>query len=172
MIRDAGMSDAAELLGIHAQYIDTAITFERELPTAGEFASRVLEITERYPYLVYVEDGRILGYAYAHRFREREAYSMTAELSVYVDKDSHGRGIAAELYTELFKRLKEIGVKKVISVITLPNGPSVRLHERFGFEKEGELKAAGRKNSAYWSVGYYSKFLTDEPPLPERTPAG
>ena len=167
MIRDAGIADAAELLSIYAQYIDTAITFETALPTVEEFTARVRGITEKYPYLAWTENGRILGYAYAHKFGEREAYSITAELSVYVDQDSRGKGIAAQLYDELLKRLKERGIEKVIAIITLPNDPSVKLHEKFGFEKEGELKAAGRKNGAYWSVGYYSKFLTDEPPVAE-----
>lgn len=159
MIRDAVTSDAGALLEIYSQYISTPVTFETELPSISEFAERIRGISGGYPYLVCCEGERILGYAYAHRFHEREAYSVTAELSVYVDGSARHRGIGSILYTELLKRLKEQGIRKVISLITLPNEASVALHEKFGFVKEGELKSVGYKNGRYHDVGYYSRFL-------------
>lgn len=163
MIRNAETGDASALLKIYEQYISTPVTFETALPSEREFAERIRGISAGYPYLVCCEGERALGYAYAHRFHEREAYSITAELSVYVDISAHGRGIGTLLYTELLKRLKEQGIKKVISLITLPNEASVALHEKFGFVKEGELKSVGFKNGRYHDVGYYSRFLTEMP---------
>src|SRR5699024_9509596 len=66
-IRMATAADTAALLAIYGQYIDTSITFEYTLPTEAEFAARITGILEIYPYLVWEEDGQILGYAYAHR---------------------------------------------------------------------------------------------------------
>ena len=66
MIRDAEVADAGALLGIYAPYVtDTAVTFEYDVPTQEEFERRVSSISARYPYLVAVLGGEIVGYAYA-----------------------------------------------------------------------------------------------------------
>ncbi len=93
-IRMATAADTAELLAIYGQYIDTPITFEYELPTQAEFSARIAGILAEYPYLVWEEDGRILGYGYAHRHMERAAYQWNAELSVYLDRSPEDKGWA------------------------------------------------------------------------------
>ena len=93
MIRFASADDSASLLKIYAQYIDTPVTFEYELPTEAEFAERIRRISAEYPYLVWEESGVPRGYAYAHRHRERAAYQWNAELSVYVDSSFTSGGI-------------------------------------------------------------------------------
>ena len=63
-----------------------------------------------YPYLVWQEDGKILGYAYAHRHMERAAYQWNAELSVYLDRAARGRGLGRRLYGALMELLTMQGV--------------------------------------------------------------
>lgn len=68
-IRPATESDAEEILNIYAPYVtDTAITFEYDVPTLEEFTGRIRHTLEKYPYLVAVKDGEIIGYAYAGAF--------------------------------------------------------------------------------------------------------
>ena len=74
-IRFARPSDAATLLDIYAPFVEnTAITFEYEVPTIEDFATRIEKTLEKYPYLVAEEDGLILGYAYASTYYARAAY--------------------------------------------------------------------------------------------------
>ena len=73
-VRLATINDSTEILKVYKQYIDTAITFEYELPNKEEFKERVKEIITLYPYLVYEEEGKIIAYAYANRYKERAAY--------------------------------------------------------------------------------------------------
>ena len=101
MIRIARESDAGALLKIYAQYIDTPTTFETVLPDEAEFVRRIRTTLEKYPYLVLEEDGRAVGYAYAHLWRERAAYGWDAELSVYLDRDYTGRRMGVRLYGAL-----------------------------------------------------------------------
>ena len=79
----------------------------RDRPSLTEFEQRMEVIQQVYPYLVYEEEGNILGYAYAHRYKERAAYQWDVELSVYVNKDVHGKGIGSMLYKVLFILLKK-----------------------------------------------------------------
>ncbi|WP_295298497.1 GNAT family N-acetyltransferase [uncultured Brachyspira sp.] len=67
-IRLAASEDTKQILEIYSNYIDTNITFEYSLPSIEEFEKRIKNIIEVYPYLVYEEDEKILGYAYAHSF--------------------------------------------------------------------------------------------------------
>ena len=98
-IRLAAAHDAAALLDIYAPYItDTAITFGYEVPAAEEFAARIQETLATHPYLVCERDGVPVGYAYAHRIRERAAYDWAAELSIYLAPAAQGQGVGTVLY--------------------------------------------------------------------------
>lgn len=84
LVRPAVPDDVPAMLAVYAEYIGTPVTFETSLPSEGEFLSRLESVTETYPWLVCEDSGTVLGYAYAHRLSEREAYSWAAETSVYV----------------------------------------------------------------------------------------
>ena len=103
-------TDAGELLNIYAPYVlETAITFEYEVPSVEEFKSRIINISAKYPYLKAVDDnGAILGYAYAGVFKGRRAYDWSVETTVYVKKDMHKKGVGRLLYEALEEELKKI----------------------------------------------------------------
>ena len=145
IIRKVTEADAQVLLDIYAPYVATPITFENEIPTVEEFARRIREIAAFYPYLVCEVEGRIVGYAYAHRQMERAAYQWNAELSVYIDAAFAGQGIGKQLYTRLIELLKQQHVKTLYALITLPNEASIALHRSFGFQEVGVWRQTGYK---------------------------
>ena len=159
MLRIASEADAAALLSIYGRYIDTSVTFEYTLPATEAFRARIRDILAEYPYLVWEEGGRILGYAYAHRFRERAAYRWGAELSVYLDPDARGRGLGRTLYEALIRLLILQGVKTVYGCITLPNDASVGLHEAMGFTRAGVFRSAGWKGGRWHDIVWYERVL-------------
>ena len=86
--RRAKLSDAERLLEIYSPYvIETAITFEYDVPSVEEFRGRIEDISSEYPYIVCTYKDEIIGYAYAHRHMERAAYQWNAELSIYLDME-------------------------------------------------------------------------------------
>lgn len=160
MIRKVELSDIPQILEIYNYYIRTStVTFEEEVLVLSEFTERIKGITDRYPYLVYVEDGKILGYAYAGVFRTRIAYRFSCETSVYVHKDHYKKGIARSLYTELIDALKPLDIKSAMGGITLPNEASVKLHESMGFEKVAHFKKVGYKFDQWLDVGFWQLML-------------
>ncbi|MFA6508131.1 MAG: arsinothricin resistance N-acetyltransferase ArsN1 family B [Treponemataceae bacterium] len=157
MIRDAVASDADAILAIYNHYVaNTTITFEEEPVSAEEMRSRIDKNGTTYAWLVWEESGRILGYAYAGKWRERSAYRFSAETSVYVDKDSSRRGIGRALYAALLPRLRAKGVHTVLGGITLPNEASVALHESMGFAPVARLPEVGYKFGRWLDVGYWA----------------
>ncbi|MCD8381910.1 MAG: N-acetyltransferase family protein [Clostridiales bacterium] len=169
MIRLVRPSDAPALLAIYAQSIHTPVTFEYELPSLEAFRGRIREISARYPYLVLEEGGSVVGYAYAHRLRERAAFAWDAELSVYLDRAARGRGLGTRLYSVLLELLRRQGVQAVYGCITSPNPASVALHERLGFRYCGAFHRTGYKDGQWLDVLWYEKQIgggqTPPPPL-------
>ncbi|MBP3312026.1 MAG: N-acetyltransferase [Butyricicoccus sp.] len=170
-LRVAAAADSAALLAIYGQYIETTITFEYVLPDVREFAGRITGTLAEYPYLVCEEDGRILGYAYAHRAQARAAYQWNAELSVYLDRSCTGRGLGRMLYRALIDLLRMQGVKTVYGCVTHPNRPSEALHARLGFAPLGTFHKAGYKCGAWHDVTWFEKEIAPHadaptPPVP------
>ena len=60
-IRDAQVEDAQRLLEIYSHYVlNTAVSFEYEVPTLEEFSERIRSIKKKYPYLVCEKNGKII----------------------------------------------------------------------------------------------------------------
>lgn len=153
--RFASEKDAPRLLAIYGQYIETPITFQCTLPTVHEFADRIAHISAFYPYIVAEENGEILGYAYAHRHMEREAYQWNAELSVYLDQNATSHAIGTQLVTKIIALLRLQGIKKLVSGITQPNPKSDGLHSKLSFKLVGTYTHAGFKNRKWYDVSWF-----------------
>lgn len=97
-IREAVPADVPAMLAIYAEYVtQTAVSFEYEVPSEAEFTRRLTEHTAVYPWLVWEEDGRVLGYCYAGRAFERAAYAWNAEISCYLAHEAQHRGTGGAL---------------------------------------------------------------------------
>ena len=173
-VRFATPADAPAILDIYGPYItNSTITFEYDVPMVAEFAERIRTIQQQFPYLVAEVDGKLLGYAYASRHRDRMAYQRSADTSVYVHPDGHRKGIARYLYTTLFDLLRRQGYYNAYAGITLPNVPSEAFHRSFGFEPVGVYTNVGYKFGAWHSVIWLQRSLQPHqlnpvPPLPVR----
>ena len=159
--------DAEDLLAIYAQYIDTTITFEYTLPSPEEFRERIVHITEFYPYIAAVCDGRIVGYAYSHTLFERAAYQWNAEFSVYVDREYTRCGIGRALYQKLIDVSVMQGIHIAFGKVTSPNEPSEALHRSMGFDTLAVFEKVGYKNGAWHAVTWFARTLHDFEDCPQ-----
>ena len=169
-IRLASAADAPGILAIYTPYIEnTSFTFETELPSVDAFAERIETYLQNWPWLVCEVNGRIAGYAYASRYRERVAYQWSVESSVYVHDDYLRSGVARALYESLMEILKRQGFRNVYAVINLPNDRSVAFHEKCGFRYFATYEQVGYKLGKWKNVGWWRLILNefgDEPAEP------
>ncbi|MBN1892447.1 MAG: N-acetyltransferase [Clostridiales bacterium] len=162
IIRPVKQTDAADILAIYAPYVtDTVISFETKVPTIEEFSKRIETIQNDYPYLVCEVDGKVVGYAYASKHRERAAYRYSVEVSVYVALDYHHKGIGKALYKRLFAALDACNYYSAYAGITLPNDKSIGLHKSFGFVEVGIYHNIGYKDGKWLDVIWLEKPLKD-----------
>lgn len=173
-IRMASPEDATALLSIYAPLVrETAITFELEPPAVHAFRQRILDTLVRHPWLACEHDGNAIGYAYASPHRARAAYSWSVETSTYVRAAYRRRGVARALYRSLVAMLKVQGFYTAYAGTTLPNLPSVALHQSLGFKPVGTFHGVGYKlgkwhDVAWWQLPLQHDYATAiQPP---RTP--
>jgi L-amino acid N-acyltransferase YncA len=160
MIRPVRQTDAEDLCTIYNEYIvNTRITFEENPVTVDEMISRIEHITEKYPWLVYETDGKVVGYTYASAWKERSAYRFSVETGTYLHSKYTNKGIGTALKETLIKELRNKSIHSVLCGIALPNPASIALCEKFGFEKVAHLKEVGFKLNQWVDVGYWELLL-------------
>ncbi|HSL85479.1 MAG TPA: GNAT family N-acetyltransferase [Bacteroidales bacterium] len=160
MIRHAKFEDAKEVLEIYRYYVEnTAVSFAYEAPALKEIEDKIMSSEGRYVYLVMEIEGRIIGYAYSTRYRERDAYDRTVEVSVYLHKDETGRGYGKMLMDELLVKLEQSGTVAVIAVISSGNEKSGRAFSSWGFTHSGHLPKVGSKFGQWYGIDTYYKIL-------------
>ena len=161
-IRDVLPEDAERIQEIYSPYVsDTVISFEITVPGKSEMQKRIEKLlANAFPYIVAEnETGTVVGYAYADKFGEREAYRYSFIVSIYLDMEVRSRGIGQKLYDELEKRMKKMGIVQVLSAITGKNKKSLRFHEKNGFTKIGHFPNVGYKMGEWHDIIWMNKTI-------------
>ena len=170
MIRVAKEADVQALLAIYGPYVEkTTATFECTVPTEAEFTARFREITSQFPWLVWEEDGVILGYAYGSLPFARAAYAWAGEVSIYLAPGAWGRGIGRRLYTALEKLMEYQGYRVLYAIVTEENTASLAFHEALGYRQVGVFSGCGLKFDRWLGVAWLEKHL-DSVGIPSETP--
>ncbi|ADY57012.1 Phosphinothricin acetyltransferase [Syntrophobotulus glycolicus DSM 8271] len=166
-IRLASTKDAEQIRQIYSPYVEnTVISFETAGPSAAEMEMRIRQVMDKHLWLVYEQEGEILGYAYASSHHERSAYSWAVDVSIYVKADRVGRGIGKSLYSPFFKLLKLQGFCNAYAIIALPNQASTALHEYFGFKPIGISSKVGYKFGKWIDVQWWEMHLNTHEAYP------
>jgi L-amino acid N-acyltransferase YncA len=160
MIRQVEERDAKSITDIYNHYIvETTITFETKQLTESEMSARIKSISDTSPYLIYEEEGRLLGYCYAHPWKERAAYSKSYETTVYLSPENKGRGIGTKLMKRLISECRQRGFHVLIACITDGNEASNHLHEKLGFKQVSHFRQVGMKFGHWLDVVDYELIL-------------
>ena len=160
MIRPATEKDIPEILAIYAPYVEnTTATFEYDVPCSRSFLQRFYEITAQFPWLVWEEDGTVLGYAYASAPYSRAAFSWCAEPSIYLRTEAKGRGIGTKLYAVLEEILRRQGYQVLYALITAENTASIGFHEKHGYKLQADFPDCGFKFGRWLGLVWMEKRL-------------
>jgi len=153
-------NDYQAVLDLYRPFVlETAISFEYELPSIAEFSERIRSTWPGYPFLVCVDGEHVIGYAYAGPYKSRAAYQWSVESTIYVSQFYHGKGIARILYNTLFKLLTLQGYRNVFAGVAIPNPKSEGFHLSSGFVEIGTLMNIGYKLNQWQSLKWFQKHL-------------
>lgn len=174
ILRVARPEDAEALLGIYAPYVmNTAITFEYEVPGKEEFRERITNTLCRYPYIAAVSENEIIGFAYTGSFVGRPAYDWSAETTIYLREDKRKLGLGGCLYhaIEEISRIQHItNLNACIGYPVVPDeyltGNSVEFHEHLGYSRVGEFHQCGYKFGHWYNMVWMEKMIGDHEAMP------
>ncbi|HEU6438291.1 MAG TPA: GNAT family N-acetyltransferase [Nitratidesulfovibrio sp.] len=175
LIRDAAADDIKGIVVIYNDAVRTTTAIWNESVT--DAAGRAVWMADRtaagYPVLVAVEEGAdggsmVLGYATFGDWRAWDGYRHTVEHSVYVHKDSRGRGIGGALLHALIGRARDMGKHVMVAGVEAGNTASIALHRKFGFSEVGMLREVGCKFGRWLDLAFLQLTLDTRATPPGR----
>ncbi|MFN3749165.1 MAG: GNAT family N-acetyltransferase [Sphingorhabdus sp.] len=171
-IKSASEVDAAQIADIYAHHVrNGTASFDTEPRSIEATAAKIAECDARgWPFLVCADGDTILGYAYATQFRDRPAYGLACEDSIYVHPDHVGKGVGKLLLSALVDAAEAAGFRQMLAVIGGGEPASVALHASLGFEQVGRMRSVGRKFGRWLDSVYMQRALgmgDSQPPSKE-----
>lgn len=161
VIRAVTEADAAAIAAIYAHHVAHGVaSFDMAAPSLDENLAKIRHITGAgWPFLVADRGGAVVGYAYATQFRDRQAYALTCENSIYIHPEHLGQGIGRALLDRLIAEAEAFGFRQMIAVIGGGEPASVALHTAAGFAAAGRMKSVGRKFGRWLDTVYMQRSL-------------
>jgi len=171
IIRPAGSTDLARINAIYNYYVAHSTCVWATVPCSeAERAAWYAEHGGSMPVLVAESGGDVVGWGALGSFRTAYTLAGTLEDSVYVHHDFFRQGIGSRLLTELIAAARRIGLRSILANISADQAPSIRLHEKFEFQKVAHLRQVGQKfNQSFDAV--YMQLLLSANKTVERTGA-
>jgi L-amino acid N-acyltransferase YncA len=171
LIRPSREADLPAITAIYAHHVLHGTgTFETAAPTVADMAARRGDVLQKkLPHLV-VEDGsQVLGFAYCQWFKPRPAYRFSAEDSIYLHPEAHGRGLGRQLLASLVAEAEAAGLRKLIAVIgDSANAGSIGVHRALGFGHVGVVRSCGWKFGRWLDIVLMERTLGDGDGAPPR----
>jgi L-amino acid N-acyltransferase len=145
-IRNARLSGVDAITEIYNEAILTTTATLDTVPKSVSIRLEWLKSSgERYPVIVLVMDGMVMGWASLSRWFERSAYCDTAETSFSVKSGYRGRGVGRKLKEAIIDEARRLKSHTLIARIAEGGDVSLHLNVSFGFIRVGTLKEVGRK---------------------------
>lgn len=130
MIREMNQNDSTRILEIYKMGLDTRnATFETSVPSWTDWDSKHLKHSR----FAYVENDKILGWIALSPVSTRKVYEGVAEVSVYIDTNSLGKGIGSKLMEKVIVSSEIHGIWTLYSSVFPENTATIKLHDKFGF---------------------------------------
>ena len=146
MIRLASSADLPAIVAIYNATIPTRAS-TADLEPVSVVSRRpwlARHDPDRRPCWVLDDGGDVLGWLSLENYKERAAYSITAEVSVYVAAAQRRQGHARTLLDHAIERAPGLAIERLLAVVFAHNAASIALFEAGGFERWGLLPGVTR----------------------------
>jgi len=158
--RPAEDLDVGVLLPLYNYYVRTSTaTFHTEEVDETTFRGLLFPGYPRYDSWAVVVDLAVVGYLILARYKPREAYDGSAEVTIYLDPASAGQGVGSAALAFVEARARERRFHNLLAIICGENTASIRLFERHGYRRCAHYHEVGRKFDRWLDIVSYEKLL-------------
>ena len=152
-LRAATENDLCRIRDIYNEaVVNTTATFDTEPRSVDQQRAWFFLHRDRHPVWVATDGDAVVGWASLSPWSDRCAYDTTVEISVYIEPDYQGKGVGSRLLETVLREGREHGNHTVLARIVEGNGSSIRIHEKFGFQRVGVMKEVGFKFGRFLDV--------------------
>jgi len=154
-------ADVAALLPVYNHYVRTSsATFHTAPIDEATFRDLLFPGYPRFDSWVLWSAGQRVGYVILARYKPREAYDGSAEVTVYLDPAWPGRGAGSAALAFVEARARERNFHNLLAIICGENTASIRLFEKAGYTKCAHYREVGRKFDRWLDIVSYEKLLS------------
>jgi L-amino acid N-acyltransferase YncA len=151
-------SDVGAILAIYNHYIlNSTATFHSAILSERELREFLFLSHPKYPSFLIRENNEMIGYCFLTRYKNRQAYDRSAEVSIYLKPGFTGKGIGHDALNHLETAAKKAGIHVLVGTICGENHASMRLMEKAGYVRCAHLKNIGEKFGKILDVVMYQK---------------
>lgn len=151
---------AKDALALYNAYVlASTSTFSIEPLTQEEMNKLLFSGLDRFPSYAMIVDSEFAGYVMLNRYKPREAYDQTAEVTIYLDEFFHGRGLGEKALKFIEDFARNHGFRALLGVITEENKPSIALFAKLGYFRCAHFKEVGKKFGRILDVVVYEKLI-------------
>jgi len=159
-IRPAKPADLADINAIYNYYVAHSTCVWTTQPCSeSEREAWFAKHGQSMPVLVAEQKERVLGWGALGSFRAAYTAAGTLEDSIYVHHDFHRQGVGSRLLQALIDSARHLGLRSILANISADQTPSIRLHEKFGFQKVAHLREVGQKFNQRFDGVYFQLLL-------------
>lgn len=90
-------------------------------------------------YVMTNEAGELMAWGSFGEVKNRLAYHISSEISIYVDSQYQGLGLGSILLQWMLQQAPKLGIQNILALIFGHNKPSLALFTKYGFESWGRL---------------------------------
>ncbi len=163
-VRPAKPADLAEINAIYNYYVAHSTCVWTTRPCSDfERKAWYKEHRQSMPVLVAEQNGRVVGWAALGSFRDAYTAAGVLEDSLYVHHDFQRQGVGSLLLQALIDSARRSGLRSILANISADQTPSIRLHEKFGFQKVAHLRDVGQKFNRRFDGVYFQLLLAARP---------
>ena len=118
------------------------------------------------PIWVAVVGTTVIGWLSLQSFQGRPGYRITAEVSVYVARESRRHGIATLLLRHAIAGSPALGLRNLLALVFAHNAPSIALFTSLGFRQMGHLPRVAVLNNQERDLIIFGLRLADTAAAP------
>ncbi|WP_321333397.1 N-acetyltransferase family protein [uncultured Bacteroides sp.] len=110
-------------------------------------------------FLLKNKEEETVGFCYFSRFKPREAFRISVELTIYLKPEFTGRRYGYEIMEQIEPFIKQGGFSNIMALISGDNDASKHLFEKCGYECCANIKQVAEKFEKKLDLMMYQKFL-------------
>ncbi len=152
--------DRKPIIDIFNYYVENSFAAFPESKLPYEAFDMFLKMSEGLPTgTIKDRNGRLLGFGMLRTFNPMPAFSHTAEITYFLDKDHTGKGLGKTLLEFLEREGRENGITTILADISSLNTGSIDFHNNNGFVECGRFKNVGKKKGQLFDTVWMQKMI-------------